>query len=328
MHVVRFIALSASALALTVATAVPAQATFLDPCNAASDFAGDTYYNVEDPQSYEVYWASPPLYLDAVCGDTLEVEDAFFSTVNQTSTDELSPYSRDAFDGFGEIYIGDSNLVATSWSRSGSTVTSVFEYVQDADTLNITGTFNQTGNTLTWTLNTLVGGNPFSAVDYGIRGDVGSDEETIYLYPGDVWVSHDANDRSDPVIVWRASAGAVHDFNPEEPDQLWFEWDADGSVELQAILIPNVQCYTGALDEDGNKIRADDQATFDEALDFAVNTVAADFDAYEGDTIAPFGDTSCGLADTGVDAGTIAATGTVLALAGLAIVTVRRRRTA
>jgi hypothetical protein len=328
MRFSRFIALSASALVLTVATAVPAQATFLDPCNAATDYAGDTIYDVEGPQYYEVYWASPPLYLESVCGDTLEVEDAFFSTLNQTSTDELSPYSRDAFDGFGEIYIGEDYLFATSWSRSGSTVTSLFEYVQDADTLNITGTFNQTGNTLTWTLSTLVGGNPFSGVDYGIGGNVGSDEDTIYLYPGDVWVSHDDNNRSDPVIVWRASPGAVHDYDPSNPDDLWFEWDADGSVELQAILIPNVQCYTGERDEEGDEIRADDQATFDEALDFAVNTVAADFDAYVGDTIAPFGDTSCGLAETGVDAGTIAATGTVLALGGLAVVAVRRRRTA
>ncbi|MFM2412314.1 MAG: hypothetical protein RLZZ587_647 [Actinomycetota bacterium] len=332
MKLTRIAAIGLAGLLTSVALSYPSSATTLEPCDYESDHIGTIVTDVDD--GWQSYWSDSPLHLTRVCGDILRVGDAIFSNAAQNDTDWTDTFSDDAFDGFGEFYFTDYNteedFIADSWTFDESTVTSAMAFSNADDSFDIAATLNQEGNTLTWSVDTFSEMAPFNDIEYGIRGDLGSDETTTIIQISEnVWVTHDDNLEADPVLVWK-SVGATLDWNPdpEENDEVWFEWPAGGSAQLQVILVPNVQCYTDELDGDGDPIGADDQDTFDQALDFAVNTVAEDFDAYAGDVIDPFGDPTCGaeLADTGVEVAPIGGVAALAILAGTAVAVARRRR--
>jgi hypothetical protein len=332
MKILRIASMSVIGILATVGLSYPASATTANPCGSDSDFAGYTVTVPDD--GYTVYWSDSPLHIKDLCGDTLELDEVFFSHAVQDETSWKDTFSRDAFDEFGRFYFTDfiteEEFLADSWSFADSTVTSVMSFTNVNDTLEITGTFGQEGNTLTWAVDTTRDGEPFNEIEFGISGDLGSDSHTLITsVTDDVWVTHDENYRSDPILVWK-SVGATLDWNPEpgSNDEVWFEWPDDGSVQLQVILVPNYQCYTGELDDEGDPVEADDQESFDEALDFALNTVAQDFDTYAGEVIEPFGDSTCAveLADTGVDVAPIGGAAAFAIVTGAFIAVTRRRR--
>lgn len=329
MNVTRFIAIGFVASLFAWGTTVPATATPAEPCIVSSDHVGDNEVFNDDQTYSDVFWSlNSPMHVLELCADTFEIDDVIFSENARTSTSQSDTFSRDAFDGFGEIYFGDNQFVSDSWSVNGSTVTGEMAFDRGTDIQNITATLNWTGNTLTWTVDNEESGNPSSALDFRIEGDVGSDDYTVIEDMGNgVWITHDANTRSDPILVWKAVGAAMAEIDPDFPDGIGFQWTEDSSVELQLIVIPNVQCYEDELDEEGDRVPVDDQSTWDQAFEFASDTVAPNFDDYAGDTIDPIGDVSCGanLAETGADI-TPMGIGALGALAlGAAAVFVRRR---
>lgn len=327
MAALKVSALALAAALLAMGMSAPAAATTEDPCEVADDFVGNAVFDLGNEENFDVYWSETPMHVVDLCGDRLEIDDVFFSESAQESTDETNIFSRDAFDSFGTIRFPDTFL-ADEWTLSGSTVSASMAFDRGSDIQNIEASLNRTGNTLTWTIDNEQGGFPSGALDFSITGDLGSDEETTVVeIADDVWVTHDANTNSDPILVWRAT-GAAFSQDPEYPDGVSFLWEEDGSVQLEVILVPNVQCFGTEPTPDDGFAPLDDQESFDEALDFALTEVATDFDAFAGTTIDPIGDLSCGagLADTGSDVATPVGAAVALLVLGAGAVTVRRRR--
>ncbi len=320
-------ALALAAALLAMGMSAPAAATTEEPCSVTDDFVGNAVFDIEDPNNFDVYWSETPMHVVDLCADQLEISDVIFSESAQESTEETNVFSRDAFDNFGTILFGET-FIADEWALSDSTVSASMAFNRDTDIQNIAASLDWTGNTFTWTIENEQNGLPSGALDFSIVGNLGSDDETTVVeIADDVWVSHDANTNSDPVLVWKAP-GATFSQDPEDADSVSFFWEEDGSVQLEVIVIPNVQCFGTELTEDDGFVTLDDQESFDEALDFALNEVATDFDAYAGTTIDPFGDVSCGaeLADTGSEVVTPALTAVALLALGAGAVAIRRRR--
>ncbi len=328
MKIARIVALGFVSTLIAWGTAVPATATTADPCNAPEDFIG-TELPSEDLSWWASVWSNLPMHVKGLCADKLTVDEVFFSETAQTKAEEVDTFSRDAVDGFGQISYGP-DFLADSWSLNGQEITAESAFDRGTDIQNITATLTWAGNTLTWTVDNLQGGIPSNALDFNIRGDLGSDENTTIVDMGNgIWVTHDANAKSDPVLVWRAVGATLVQEDPNDyPDAIEFQWTEESSVELQVIVVPGVQCYTGELDENGDRVPEGDQANFEQTLAFATDTVAANYEEYAGDTIDPIGDLSCGanLAETGTEIAPMGFAAFGALAIGSAAVYLRRRR--
>lgn len=325
-------------LAVT-ATAPFAGATTAEPCLAQSDFSGDVVVDTVDPANWQVFWNADPLYLTYVCGDRATVDDAFFSYTPQGFASRTDAFSWDAFDEFGLVKVDTYPFIADSWDDSTGAVVSEQSQVNTFDliTMDVTNTFVQEGNTLSWTVDVENGGSPYSFVSIDVFGDVGSDENTVVIDDSSgTIITHDNNAWADPIMVWRATdASFTQDFYQEdEVDTFGFSWTGESSVTVEVILIPNIQCVEDELTEDGELVLVDDSDSFADALAFATDSVAPNFDDYVGDTIDAFGDPSClttneeaeSLAATGIsDTALLTVSAITVLVGGIAVQRIRRR---
>lgn len=222
----------------------PASTTFIinfyntapaPPGEATNDVGWDL---CEDGGGTRSDYSTNNLLVSSICSEGGRISD-----VDTANTD-------DAFDGFG--LVEGVNWDDSTWAISSNNVITaaagVYSYKQEnmwsteaQAYVDILVTRTVLGNTITWKVEVFLTGTTTPAnLEVIIRGNLGSDDNTVWTTSNGYTVSHESAD-GDPILIWNPSSGTIEG-NTLGSDSVKFNLGVTSSATLEVTIVGYESC--------------------------------------------------------------------------------------